>query len=356
MPMLTFVPSAMGGSETYVRALVDALGKRDDTEVTVLVSEGARGSFPAGDERVVGGVRGGVSTAARLRTVVESIRSRSTCGPMLEAADVVHYPFTVPVPGSRRVPWVQTLLDVQHLDLPEMFSAGERAYRKWAYDRAARRAGRIVTISEFSKLRIAEHLGIDPGRIDVAHLGVDRTAFSYSDRPRESFVLYPANAWPHKNHPRLIEAMQLVRRDRPELRLVLTGARREVLGRLPEWVEHRGHVSAAALPELYRTAACLVYPSLYEGFGLPPLEAMASGLPVAAARSGSLPEICGDAAVMFEATDVDAIADGILRALDHSDELVPAGLAQVAGFTWERCAEAHMAAYRSALGVCGWRA
>jgi glycosyltransferase involved in cell wall biosynthesis len=350
MPVLTFVPSAMGGSETYVRALVDALRHREDTEVTVLVSRAGGGSFPRDVERVVGRVEGGSSTAARLRTVMQSIRARSDCRSTLEGADVVHYPFTVPVPDARRVPWVQTLLDVQHLDLPEMFSVAERTYRRWAYDRAAKRADRIITISEFSKGRIVEHLGIDPGRIDVAHLGVDLDDFVYSEGPREPFVLYPANAWAHKNHARLMKAMALVRAVRPELRLVLTGARRKDLGVVPAWVEHRGHVPTEELRQLYRSAACLVYPSLYEGFGLPPLEAMASGCPVAASHAGSLPEICGDAAVLFDPHDIDAIATGVLAAIDRAGVLAPHGRAHAAMFTWEECADAHISTYVAAAG------
>jgi glycosyltransferase involved in cell wall biosynthesis len=349
MPLLTFVPAGMGGSETYVRALVHALADRADVGVTVLVSPAARGSFPGVQERVVTRVRGGASSAARLRTLAQASLPGAEARAELADADVVHYPFTVPVPGAGSVPWVETLLDVQHLDLPAMFSRAERAYRVWAYDRAAKRADRVITISEFSKQRIVDHLGIDPGRIDVAHLGVDLTEFTYSAEPREQFVLYPANAWPHKNHHRLLQAMTLVRAARPELRLVLTGGSRAALGALPEWVEHRGHVPTPELRQLYRSAACLVYPSLYEGFGLPPLEAMASGCPVAASRSGSLPEICGDAAVLFDPHDVDAIAAGVLEAIEGAQQLVPAGVARVAGFTWEKCADAHVASFCHSL-------
>jgi glycosyltransferase involved in cell wall biosynthesis len=348
MPVLTFVPGQMGGSETYVRELVKALAARDDVELTVIVSAAAAGSFAGVEELVVDRVRGGAGSGDRLRSLVRAATPGRAARSLMDRADVVHYPFTVPVPGARRTPWVQTLLDVQHRDLPEMFSAAERAYRALAYDRAARHATRVITISEFSRARIVDRLAVDPAKVDVAPLGVDAEAFAADAGRREPFVLYPATAWPHKNHARLIKAMTIVRESRPDLRLVLTGGRRDALGSLPEWVEHRGYVSEDDLRGLFRSASCLAFPSLYEGFGLPVLEAMASGCPVAAADSGSLPEVCGSAAVLFDATDPRAIARGIEQALGDAGRLVAEGLERARTFTWARCADAHVLSYSAA--------
>jgi glycosyltransferase involved in cell wall biosynthesis len=350
MPMITFVPRGMGGTETFARSLVSSLLTRPQVAVRVLVSRGAAGTFQPAEEFVARKVQGGASNVARMRTLVQAASPAPQTRELLRGADVVHYPFTVPIPRPAGVPWVQTLHDVQHLDLPGMFSRAERAYRVWAYDRSARRADLVVTDSEFSRVRIVERLGLDPGLVHVAHLGVDPEAFSYFGGPREPFVLYPATAWPHKNHARLIESMRLVRVERPDLRLVLTGGRRAALGSLPDWVEHRGYVSDAELRSLYRTAACLVFPSLYEGFGLPPLEAMASGCPVAAASAGSLPEICGDAAVLFDPEEVAAIAEGILAALGRAGDLVTKGLKRAEAFNWSSCAEAYVRSYSAVSG------
>ena len=112
---------------------------------------------------------------------------------------------------------------------------------------------------------------------------------------------------------------------------------------MPPGVEARGHVSMDALVDLYRSAGCLVFPSLYEGFGLPPLEAMACGCPVAVANATSLPEVCGDAAEYFDPLSPEDMATAILRALDG--HLVEKGLARAAGFTWEKTARAHDAVY-----------
>ena len=179
----------------------------------------------------------------------------------------------------------------------------------------------------------------------VAHLGVDTAHFVPQRGEREDFVLYPARGWPHKNHARLLEAMELVRRDAPGLRLVLTGGDLESLGELPPWVDNRGLVSRAELLSLYQRAACLVFPSRYEGFGLPPLEAMASGCPVAAATAGSLPEICGDAATMFDPDDAGDMARAVLASRASGDRGVDRGLEQCARFTWDACVDAHVRVY-----------
>lgn len=348
LPMTTLVPGEMGGSETYGRALTRHLGESTDLDVTVLLSRRAAGFSEGVPEYVVRHVSGGGSTSARIRTLAQSGMPGRSLRNQISAADVVHYPFSVPLPRARRgTPVVQTLHDVQHHDLPELFSRTERHYRAMFYDRAARRADTILTVSDFCKRRIVKQLSISPERVRVAHLGVDTDVYTPYTGRREPFVLYPARGWPHKNHRRLIEAIALVREHHPDLRLVLTGGDLAALGDLPAWVEPRGLVSHDELRDLYRRAACLAFPSLYEGFGLPPLEAMASGCPVAAASSGSLPEICGDAAVLFDPHDPAAIARGVSEALDRVRDLSARGIDRVHAFTWRACAAVHAEVYHA---------
>jgi glycosyltransferase involved in cell wall biosynthesis len=260
-----------------------------------------------------------------------------------DGVDVVHYPVTVPVPRTA-LPRVITIHDVQHLDLPDLLPRGEQLFRKVAYDRPARAAAEVIVVSEFVRGRVIERLGLAPEHVHAVWLGVDHQRFTPApDVPREPFLLYPARPWRHKNHARLFEAFAQVRGRRPELRPVLTGVGHDARS-LPEGVEARS-VSGAELVELYRRAACLVFPSLYEGFGLPPVEAMACGCPVAAAAAGSLPEVCGDAAVLFDPLDPDAIAAGIDQALARSDELAARGLRRAAAFTWDETARAHDRVY-----------
>ena len=347
--MLTLVPGGMGGSETYARELTRELATTPLIDATAYVPEGVAGFSHGIPEITVSRVRTGASTAQRLVSVASSILSARRIRGFMDSPNVVHFPFTVPVPSpARGVGFVQTLLDVQHLDLPHLFSRAELVYRRRFYEGAAAKADIVITISEFAKSRMIEALGLASERVRVAPLGVDTAAFVPNTGERENFVLYPARGWPHKNHARLIEAVALLRRDRPGLRLVLTGGGLQALGVLPEWVDVKGLVSTEELRDLYRRAAIMAFPSLYEGFGLPPLEAMASGCPVAASNAGSIPEVCGDAAVLFDPYDVEAITEGIRQALNQDAGRFDRGLAQAASFNWVRCRDVHVAAYLDA--------
>jgi glycosyltransferase involved in cell wall biosynthesis len=273
--------------------------------------------------------------------------------------DVIHYPVTVPIPRGA-APSVVTLLDVQHHDLPGFFSRAEAAFRRRAYDRAARDANVVVTISEFSKRRIEETLRIPSARVTAVPLGIDHDRFSPEGSPTamdlpERFLLYPANLWPHKNHDRLLEALALA----PEVELVLSGqeygrleglrARARGLG-VSDRVRHLGHIPDAELAGVYRAATGLIFPSLYEGFGLPPLEAMACGCPVAVADAAALPEVVGEAAPAFEPHDPEAIAEA-MKALWNGPRAPEPGIERARTFSWRVAAERHRAIYERAAAT-----
>jgi glycosyltransferase involved in cell wall biosynthesis len=339
LSLLTLIPGISGGSETYARELVRALARIGENEYLAVVPPLAPDAGSGLPAIVADGYGSSTTTFGRLRAMGSAVVRPGSLRSLFAGVDVVHYPLTVPVPPPNG-PHVITLLDVQHLDLPQLFPRGERLFRKLAYDRAARRASEVIVISEFVRERVIERLGLEPGHVHAIWLGVDHERFFPSASvEREPFLLYPARPWPHKNHARLLEAFTAARRRHPGLRLLLTGVGHDPRS-LPEGVEARA-VSAAELVDLYRRAACLVFPSLYEGFGLPPVEAMACGCPVAAAAAGSLPEVCGDAAVLFDPHDPEAIAAGIDEALERADELAERGLRRAAAFTWDATARAH---------------
>ena len=338
--LLTLVPGAVGGSEVYARELLRALAVHGELEYRVLLptlAPDAAGGLPHEVATEYPASRG---TAGRLRAMTQAALRPGRLEDRLRGARPVHFPLTVPVPRVA-APAVVTLHDVQHRDLPSLFSAGERAFRAVAYDRAARRAAAVIVPTEFVRERAVARLGLDPTRVHVVAHGVDHERFRPGDGAREPFLLYPAKGWPHKNHALLFEALPRIRAARPELRLVVTGFD----GDVPEGVERRGHVLPDELAGLYRRAAALVFPSRYEGFGQPPLEAMACGCPVAASRAGSLPEVCGDAAVLFDPDDPAAIAAGVLEALDRAEELRSRGLVRAERFTWAASARGHEAVY-----------
>jgi glycosyltransferase involved in cell wall biosynthesis len=212
------------------------------------------------------------------------------------------------------------------------------------YKQAVTSSRIVIAISEHARETLIETYGLDPANVVAIPLGLDHDRLTPGEEPREPFLLYPANPWRHKNHARLYEAFALVRREHPELRLVLTGTGHAA--ELPVGVESRGRVSYDELVRLYRTAAALVFPSLYEGFGLPPLEAMACGCPVAVSNAASLPEVCGDAAEYFDPVSPGDMARAIQAVLDDPAPYVECGLARAQRFSWEATARAHEDVFR----------
>ena len=263
-----------------------------------------------------------------------------------EQLDLTHFPLTIAVPPIS--PSVVTVHDLQHLDLPHLFSRAERLFRRRAHEGSARRADAVIVPSQFVRRSVVERLGIPPERVHAIPHGIDHARFRPTDEPRERFLLYPGRPWPHKNHDRLFEAFALLRREQPDLELVLTGGGHE--GRAaPPGVVVRGLVPSDELVSLYRRAACLVFPSLYEGFGQPPLEAMACGCPVACSNAGALPEAVGDAAALFDPEQPEEIAAVVAAVLEHPERWAAAGLERAAAFTWEATASRHEEVYRSTV-------
>jgi glycosyltransferase involved in cell wall biosynthesis len=350
LSLLTLVPGISGGSETYARELCRALARVGEHEYEALVPTLATDAADGLETVVATGYRASETIRGRLVAMGGAAIRPGGLRERLDRADVAHYPLTVPVPPASR-PKVVTLLDVQHLDLPALFPRGERLFRRLAYDRSAHGAAHVVVISDWVRKRVIERLALDPERVHAIHLGVDHEHFR-PDRSvtREPFLYYPARPWPHKNHARLFEAFEALRAERPELRLVLSGAGHDAAG-LPDGVETVGDAPLGERIALYRLAAAVVFPSLYEGFGLPPIEAMACGCPVACSRAGSLPEVVGDAAVLFDPTDAAAIAAGVLEALARADELSTRGIERAASFTWDATARAHDRVYALAAGA-----
>ncbi|MEF3405234.1 glycosyltransferase family 4 protein [Agromyces sp. CCNWLW203] len=343
--LLTLYPGGHGGGEVYAKETVARLARDPRVDVRVHLPRNAAG-WNGGVAEELAPVTSSASGLRRLLGMARVVLQSSALRRSMRGASIVHYPLTVPIPSSLRSQTsIVSIADTQHLDLPELFHPFERLFRRFAYDRAARRADAVVTISEFTKARLVHHLGIAPDRITVAHLGYDPVDFAPNLGERGDFLFYPARAWRHKNHERLFAAFALVRERHPDMRLVLSGGDLDKLGDLPQGVEWAGHVSREELGVLYRSAAALVFPSLYEGFGLPPLEAMAAGCPVAASASGSIPEICADAAVYFDPEDPTSIADGVDEALRLGSELGARGVERAATFTWEHCSDVHRALY-----------
>ena len=349
--LLTLVPGVVGGSETYARELARALARVGQLEYRAFVPRIAADAADGLPATTVTAYPARRSMPGRLAAMTRAALAPGAIRRQLEldTLDAIHFPLTVMLPRVDRPPAAASILDVQHELHPEFFSRAERAYRRLAYGWTVRRSAMVIAISEHVKETLVDRLDAAPERVRVIYLGIDHERFRPGPEEREPFLLYPANRWPHKNHDRLVEAFASIRREQPELRLVLTGAGHE--GReLPDGVEAPGRVDQEELARLYRTASALIFPSLYEGFGQPPIEAMACGCPVACSTAGSLPEVVADAARLFDPTSVEAIAEAIREVLARPGDLVERGLERAQRFTWDECARRHDAAYRELGG------
>ena len=243
---------------------------------------------------------------------------------------------------------VFTIHDLIHLRVAEEGSALKRLYFERIVRPAARRAFRVLTVSEYSRREIMAWSGLPPERVVVAGNGVDSTyavAGSRNDFGAK-YVLYVGNRKPHKNLDRMFEAFGALA-DRTA-KLVLSGEpdqhthRRTERAGIARRILYSGTLADADMPALYRGAEVLIMPSLLEGFGLPVMEAMACGTAVIAARSSSLPEISGGAALLVDPLDVGAMRDGLEAVLSRAelrDELRSKGLERAGYFTWERATE-----------------
>jgi glycosyltransferase involved in cell wall biosynthesis len=344
--LLTLIPGISGGSETYARELCRALARVGTLEYRAFVPELAPDAGDGLPWQVVTGYRSSRTMPGRIlamsRAALQPAPLRRELG--LDRLSAIHFPLSVMLPPVDRPPAATTVLDLQHEEHPEFFGRAELAYRKVVYGRTIRRSRIVITISEHARETLIERYQLEPERVRAIHLAVDHQRFTPEPSTRGDYLLYPARPWPHKNHARLYEAFGRLRRERPQLRLVLTGA--GDFGRVPPAVEVRGRVSSGELVALYRGAAAVVFPSLYEGFGMPVLEAMACGCPVACSNATSLPEITDGAARLFDPRSVDELVAAVDDVLRDRQTWVDRGLEQAKRFTWDACARAHDEVYR----------
>jgi len=269
---------------------------------------------------------------------------------------------------------VVTVHDVAVLRFPELFRPWQRHYTRVVLPCVARRARAVIAVSTATKQDVVELLGVPEDRVTVIANGltpgIGRVAAD-SARAREvrtryalpeRFILTVGSVEPRKNLRRLIEAVRLVaeRSDTRDIALVHAGPEGWLSQDIPDVARSRGngrvrflgHVSDEDLVGLYSLARCCAYPSLWEGFGFPVVEAMASGCPVLTSRVSSLPEIAGDAALLVEPTSIEEIADGLTRLWTDDalcTRLARRGIERAKAFSWERTAAETVAVYDAAL-------
>jgi glycosyltransferase involved in cell wall biosynthesis len=341
------------GIGTYIRNLLRQLARLDrETEFVVFCRSDDREAL--------------TSLGENFRPVTERAPNYSVAEQLSiplavrrEGVTLFHAPHYV-LPPLVHCRSVVTIHDCIHLMFPQYLpSRLALQYARTSISLATRRATRVMTVSESSKRDILRFVDAPADKIDVIYNAYDER---FTVEPREEdvvrvreryqlhdeFVLYAGNVKPHKNLERLIDAFDLVRkRGMDHLKLVIIGddiskytaLRRAVhQHQLHKFVRFLGYLPEETLAVMYRLAGVFVFPSLYEGFGLPPLEAMASGTPVVTSNVSSLPEVAGDAAVLVDPYDAQAIADGIYRVLSDETlrrDLRKKGVARAGMFSWE---------------------
>jgi glycosyltransferase involved in cell wall biosynthesis len=287
---------------------------------------------------------------------------------------VFHSPgYTAPLWPPR--PALVTLHDISYASHPEWYPYPLNAARKLWYRTSALRVDAILTDSEFSRREILGVYGVSPARVFRVHLGVNRSTFRRSEDPDRlrdfrvryrlpgRFILHVGDIHPRRNLDRAVAAFRQVRSSDPESRdlaFVLVGRKLIAGDSLEAALQHEsdtgirsvGYIEEADLPLFYSAASALLFPSLYEGFGLSVLEAMACGCPVVVARGTACEEVAGAAAIAVDPHDVTAMAEGVRALLTNRDVAArysQAGLARAESFSWRRTAEETLAVYRKVL-------
>jgi glycosyltransferase involved in cell wall biosynthesis len=366
-----FLEPQMGGIETYVRQLYPAiLEARPSLRISMFVNALGReliASEPwSRDVQLVThpllGRRG--TRAVTETALLGTIADRRGC-------DVLHS-VALTAPWWSLAPSVVSIADVTWLQHPDAVPRATRLLWMALVIPAARRAERVIACTTSGAKEIAEALRLRQDRIDVVPLGAGAQAEADPTPERElrarlglgggPLILGVSAFLAHKNVERLVEAMPLVRAEVPDAVLVLPGnwtplrddvsARAEALG-LGDAVVFPGWINASDLEGLYQSATCFVLPSLREGFGLPVLDAMRRGVPVACSRASAVPEVAGDAAVFFDPESPAAIAEAltaILRDGSLAAELGAKGRKRAGMFTWRRTADGTLASFDRALG------
>jgi glycosyltransferase involved in cell wall biosynthesis len=364
--LLWLVPGQVGGSETYIARLLSGLAERSsELDYTLFAlpqfadaHPDLASTFKTAYAPVTGQWRS-FRVAGENSWLIAKCRRRNI--------DLLHHAGgTMPfLRGTRRV---LTIHDLQYLYYPEYFAATKLRFLKRMVPRSAEAARLVLTPSEFARRTVIDRLNIDPSIVITVPHGVS---------PRESkhgaldvrqlyelpgpYFLFPAITYPHKNHLVLLRAFAKLLKRHPDVTLVLTGARGSTEVRVAAEirslgiqirVRRLGYVPSADLDALYHEAVGLTFPSRFEGFGAPVLEAMSRNCPVIAADATALPEVVGDAGLLVSPDNPDEWCDAMTDILEDEEmrsRLSKLGAERAGGFTWNRSADVLEDAYRYAL-------
>lgn len=351
---LTWQPGKSGGVETYFRNLLEALQEIDrinsycvyipqgiDSDLKLTSSNFRLVKVDVSPKLIRDRVRRRLGVAdplsERLRKFLKN-----------ERLDVVHFPLQIMFPMGLQEKTIVSCMDIQQEYYPEFFSLEELNARRLAYQPSLEGADLVISISDFTKKTLEEKYKIGAEKVRTVYLSHDDELFVPSrkrPKPGKPYFYYPAATWPHKNHASLLKAFALVKNKYPNTELYLSGiakSKNQEIAMLEQelgiqgYVKKLGYLDTSEMPAIYQNATGVVFPSLFEGFGIPLLEAMACGCPVAASNTTSIPEVAGDAAIYFNPADPQDIASKmelILTDRNLREALHAKGLERVKDFS-----------------------
>jgi glycosyltransferase involved in cell wall biosynthesis len=368
---LNFQPGTIGGVETYFRTLIEQLQSIDNrNEYIVVLPEGQKAEIPITNSQfTIMELKPGrdiISKIIQKNTFTPKIGYRSRLARQIDdlQCDLLHFPIQIMLPYDVRTPSIVSCMDIQHEYLPSFFSSKQLLARQMIYKRSLLRAKHTIVISDFVKDSLHEKYQIDNAKMTTIHLCINEKLFNSERREKlplkkmpDKYLFYPAATWPHKNHERLLQAFSLVAKQFSDISLVLSGIAVQKKSHIEKLINELklsrkvhvlGYLEYSEIPLIYQNAYALIFPSLYEGFGLPVIEAMYAGCPVICSNDTSLPEIAGKAAIYFNPLDVDDIARAAIYILNNPDkraDLITEGKKNVLRFSGSKLARETIAVY-----------
>jgi glycosyltransferase involved in cell wall biosynthesis len=360
--LLTLSKDRYGGVEHYIKYLIEHLTKADENvKLYLFLTKPSRDIFPDFQDRI----KKVMLKESKIQTEVHSRIQE-------HQIDVWFSPVHKSYIPNIQVPSVATIHDVLHTRYPQ-FVPGELQENNRYYEKFTPSFDAVLTVSEFSKNAISKHLQIPKEKITATYPDAPESFNSYRGRYKNNriieqlesgFALYPASYNPHKNHLALLKAILFLRdQQKKHIPLVLTGfsdpenrTHQSVLSfiknhALQDQVKILGYVPTEAMPDLYAKASFLVFPSLYEGFGIPLVEAMKSKCPIICSDRASIPEVAGDAALYFNPEKPEDIANKMLKIMhpETRNLLISKGMVRSKIFSWDLCAKETLAVFQQII-------
>ena len=355
--LLDFQPRNSGGIESYVRDLIEGLQKmKSKDDFVIIMNWHNRGEIEVKSNNF------GIVYADRRRfhkKILHKVGMKGNSGrdQILNTVselglDVILYPLQHIPLGLEKYQgkFVVSIMDIQHEYLKDFFGKDEYHTRNTQYREACKKAIKIISISNFTKNTLVEKYHIEPDKIHTIYLNYNpkRVTKKAAKNEHGKYFFYPAATWPHKNHLNLITAFEGLNTKYPDYKLVLAGIKKQNEEEVKKEINHLGlddvvirlgYVDDVKLAELFTNAFAVVFPSLFEGFGIPVLEAMSVGVPTTIANTTSLPEVGGNASLYFDPSNVKDIESKMLKLIEDSklrEKLVNLGHKQVKKFSIEK--------------------